>query len=87
MDVKKETVEREVTTTVKEDAFVITLSKDEANAIMAIVGTIGGAAKGKNVRTVTDKLYEALSQAGVSYWTDEVRAYMKTLYPARVGNK
>ena len=69
--IKKETV----------TSYVLELDADEAAAVMALVGTLGGSSN-YSPRRHTKKIYEALNRAGVStkfsdklrthaYWLDE----------------
>ncbi|MFE9442510.1 hypothetical protein ACFYO2_26740 [Streptomyces sp. NPDC006602] len=68
------TVEKLVTEKKKVTAFNLTLSAEEAEALMALVGNISG--DSNSPRMHTDSVYYALSNAGVSVRDKDVSKQM-----------
>ncbi|MGI5196951.1 hypothetical protein ACQEVY_25530 [Streptomyces sp. CA-288835] len=64
-EAKRTTVEKTVTKTEKVPAYTLTLSKDEALAVMALVGNVTGDSVG-SPRKHTDAVYNSLRNAGLS---------------------
>ncbi|MEU5957578.1 hypothetical protein [Streptomyces sp. NPDC047525] len=63
-DAKNTTVEKQVTETKRVPGITLTLAKDEAEALMVLVGNIAG--EGSSPRKHSDAIYYALKSAGVS---------------------
>jgi len=81
MNVEKTTVEREVVkkVTETEDAITLTLTLEEARALQAAVGTMGGTVRENNLRDVTDSIYYGLSKAGIDWFGPGVQKYAKNI--------
>lgn len=77
MQVNKETRVREVVTKteVEEEVFVLELSREEANALQAVVGRISGSCKTDNLRDTTNAIYHALDDAGIDWFKEPVQKY------------
>lgn len=67
MKVAKNSRKAEVVTYRVEEVYTLELNKDEATALMALVGTVSGHRETNNVRTVTDRIYNGLKDAGISF--------------------
>lgn len=77
MQVEKNNVTREVVTEVVDEVFVITLSRDEASALQALLGSVGGHLDVDNLRNVTDSIYSELSKVGIDYFKEDVQKYAR----------
>jgi hypothetical protein len=78
MEVEKTVETREVVTTTKveEEFFVIKLTRDEACALQALLGSVGGWNKDvPNLRDTTDKIWSSLGHEGIDYESEEVQKY------------
>ncbi|MEU6389982.1 hypothetical protein [Streptomyces sp. NPDC046939] len=62
-DAKNTTIEKQVTETKKVPGVTLTLSKDEAEALLVLVGNVSG--ESASPRKSTDAIYYALRNAGV----------------------
>ncbi|MFJ8930616.1 hypothetical protein ACIRLA_28935 [Streptomyces sp. NPDC102364] len=69
-DAKSTTVEKQVTETKKVPAITLTLSKDEAEALMVLVGNVSG--EGSSPRKHTDAIYYALKSARVDVLAKDI---------------
>ncbi|MGW6597894.1 hypothetical protein [Streptomyces sp. NPDC055036] len=70
-EAKKTIVKKLVTSTQEVPAFTLTLSKEEAEALMVLTGSISGDGS-LSPRKHTDAVYRALSRAGVVTWDKPV---------------
>lgn len=59
----KDTITKTVTSEVKEDVIVLTLSSEEAAVLLAVTGKLSGSFDGP--RKVTDSIYNTLTSADV----------------------
>jgi len=83
MKVEKDSRKVAVTKIVEEtvDTFVIELSHDEACALQAVLGKVGGWTYRKpNLRAVVaSQLFNSLQGQGIDYWSPEVQKYEDTI--------
>jgi len=79
MKVEKDSRKVAVTKVVEEtvDTFVIELSHDEACALQAILGNVGGWTYTKpNLRkAASSQLFNDLQGQGIDFWSEEVQKY------------
>ena len=82
MKVEKNTVSREVFTrsTVEDEVFTFELTREQACALHAVLGTIHGHVDTNNVRdVVTSPLWKALEAAGIHWTASEVTKYSRNI--------
>lgn len=73
LSVKDKEVKKVVIET--EKVYNLELSHEEACAVVAVFGKLGGHVDNDNPRDVTDKIYKALRDAGVSFFSADVSKY------------
>jgi hypothetical protein len=70
-EAKSTTVEKVVETVEKLPAYQLTLSEEEAQALMVLTGSVHGDRR-NSPRKHTDAIYYALSRAGARLWDTKV---------------
>lgn len=80
MDLSVRKVPREVVTTVEEEEFTLTLSREEAAALYAVVGNITGHTVNDNPRkVVTSDLWRSLGHSGLDWDSGDVFKYRQSI--------
>jgi hypothetical protein len=75
-EVKRTTVEKLVTKTEQVPAYTLTLSKDEALAVMVLVGNVGGSSH-DTPRKHADAVYHGLRRAGLDVVSHDFQRQLK----------
>jgi non-ribosomal peptide synthetase component E (peptide arylation enzyme) len=71
-EVKNTTIEKLVTKTEKVPAYTLTLTKEEALALMVLAGNVTGSST-DSPRKHTDAVYRAFTKAGLSIGGSEIQ--------------